>query len=89
MINTLSNILFILLPPLQMYLHRSYVEVFGRGWEYFEINSGNSDVEYFRNECDLDTFNCGRSQLSVFPRHFIVTGTGSKYSYGIFYLVGK
>ena len=31
MMNTVSNILFLTLPPVQIYLHKSYVRVFGKG----------------------------------------------------------
>ena len=76
MFNTLSNVLFIFLPPLQMYLHRSYVEVFGKGKWSIVWRSGSEDVP--RHVPGLAAPDSGGALLSIFPRHALLAGSGER-----------
>ena len=80
MFNTISNVLFIFLPPLQMYLHRSYVEVFGKGKcpvpsaVVLILVKVNDDIP--RDVPGLAAADSGGSLLSIFPRHALLAGSG-------------
>ena len=59
-----------------MYLHRSYVEVFGKGKWSIVWRSGSEDVP--RHVPGLGAPDSGGALLSIFPRHALLAGSGER-----------